>query len=73
MGEPQHNAIDIVRGIIDAALEVATDPDLSDRQRTLGRRLVEDAKDLLEDLDAGRIGDHSVLTLVASPSSTVTS
>jgi hypothetical protein len=52
MREPQRRAIGIVRGIIDAALEVATDPDLGDRQRTLGRRLVEDAEDLLENLEA---------------------
>jgi hypothetical protein len=52
MGEPERKVIDTVRGIIDAALEVATDPDLSDRQLTLGRRLVEDAEDLLENLEA---------------------
>jgi hypothetical protein len=51
MREPQRRAIDIVRGIIDASLEVATDPHLSDRQRQLGRRLVEDAEDLLENLE----------------------
>jgi hypothetical protein len=49
--EPLHKAIDTVRGIIDSALEIATDPNLRDRHPLLARRTVDDAEDLLEDLE----------------------